>query len=378
MAVIGWDFVRRFCLIFIWAVMLTAGLARAEDKHFSVRGAESTNYDDNVTFSHNKVIRDVVQTLQAGMDIKNETSRNSLLMQADIGQNFYAHNNAFNNTAVTFSVTDLFEISQRLKLNMMDHYDRADEPRSFEDAFGRTTGRYRTDRNRFSAALDFDLNSQTKLSGTYRNEFTGYSRKDLDNSFLNQTGGHIDFHFNDANRIGGEYQYALRRFESGTDIAAHAVKAEYGHHLTSQLELVLKAGGDFLYDTSTGHSSGGDYEASLVNDIDRKTQALLSYRRGLNSYAYSKDLFDSWQISAAFSRDIARRISAQGTAFYGRGSYRQSRIKDNLAGAAFGIRYSLTEQCRVGIQYNFSETESSQSSGSYHRNFAGLQTEMKF
>ena len=365
-------------LILGFFLLVAVGNVSAQVKKISTRGQLATSYDDNVTFAHANIRADVSQILSAGADLKLEASRNTFLAQTDVSRNLYVKNNSFANTAVVFRASDLFELSSRMRLNSSDYYERSEEPRSFDDTFGRNNGRYRTDKNNFSVGFDLDLNSQMIFQWTYRNEFTGYSRKDLDNSFLNQTGGRVEYAFDEANRMGLGYDFSFRDFSSGTSITGHLLAVDFGHHFTKQLQLVVKVGEDFIDDQDSGNSQKARYEISLLNDFDEATHAGLKYRQGLNSFAYSKDLFDSYQISASLAREITQRITVSGAGFFGEGEYQQSRIRDKLLGVGAEVDYALSQQISVGFNYSYSETISNQDVRTYRRNFGTLHTQMKF
>jgi opacity protein-like surface antigen len=362
----------------ILALLLCTVDAQAYVKEVSTRGQLSTSYDDNVTFAYTNVTADVSQSLLAGLDLKLEGSRNKFLAQADVLHNLYMNNSSFNNMGVVFRASDLLELSSRMHLNFLDNYERSEEPRSFDDAFGRNNGRYRTDKNNFYLGFELDVSSQMLLEWTYRNEFIGYSRDDLDNSFLNQAGGRVQYAIDDANWVGLGYEFALRDFSSGTNITNNSLAVDFGHYFTKQLQLVLKVGEDFIDQDTFGRSQQTRYEASLLNDLDETTHASLRYRRGLNSSAYSKDLFDSYQVSASLSRELTRRITVSGAGFYGQGEYQQSNIHDELLGVGAGINYALSQHLKIGLNYSYSETVSNQNVRSYRRNFVSVQTQLRF
>ncbi len=351
--------------------------ALAEGQNFGLHGQLATSYNDNVTLAHTRVIADVIEKALIGIDLKKEGSRNSFLAQMDLSHDFYFNNSSFNNTVVVLKASDRYELSSRMRVNVSDSYQRAQEPQSFDDAFGRNSGRYRTDQNRFNVKYECDLSQYALFELTYANEFTGYSRSDLDNTVLNQIGPRFQYAFDDANRLGMGYIFSSRDFESGALIQGNSVVVDFGHNFTKQLQLVLKVGEDFVNDESTGNSQHARYEVSLLNEIDVTTHAQISYKRGLNSYAYSKDLFDSYQVSGALGRELTARVSISGAGFYGKGEYQQSRISDELLGAGAQINYAFSQQVQVGLNYNFAQTLSNRDVRSYHRNFVGAQVQIK-
>ncbi len=363
-------------LLSIW--MIGFAQAAAEGENFGVRGQLATNYNDNITFAHTNVFADLIETTLVGLDLKKQWQRNNFLAQIDLAHDFYFRNKSFDNTIVVFRALDLYELSDRMRFNLSENYERAQEPRSFDDAFGRNSGRYRTDRNKLKLQYELDLSSHASIEVTYGNEFTGYSRADLDNTVLNQPGTRFQYAFNEVDRVGLGYTFSLRDFESGSQIQGNSVIVDFGHNFTKQLQVVMKAGEDFISEDTIGSSHNVRYELSLLNDIDQATHAGLRYQRGLNSYAYSHDLFDSYQISANFARELTQRISLSGAGFYGQGDYQQSRVHDELLGAATQVNYALSEHSQIGLTYNYAKTISNQDSRSYQRNFVGIQLQLKY
>jgi len=363
---------------FLLFLTIGATYVFAERDYFDIRGQLTTSHDDNVTFASTNEKSDVLQTILVGLDFKSEASRNKFLARVDIYQNFYFDNRSFDNTGVSLSLTDDFEVSERLRLNASDNFESAQAPGSFEDEFGRTNGRYRTDQNYLNLGADFDLNSHALLQATYGYDYTAYSREDLNDTQMQHTGGRFQYSIDEANRIGVGYDYSRRFFESGTALSGHTIYGDYGHSFTKQLSLKLKAGQDFINSDLNGSSKQARYEVTLANDINATTRGSLNYRRGLNSYATSQNLFDSYQVSAALGRELTPRLVAGGVAFYGEGEYQQTQIKDKLAGASVGLNYSFSENISSGINYSFSETDSNDTTRSYQRNVISFQTLMKF
>ncbi len=374
------DNIRFF--LFVTLIMasriIMPGIALAEGRNFTLRGQMATSYDDNITFAHSHAIADFLQTILVGLDFKSEKSRNNFLMQADVSQNFYFHNQSFNNSAVLFRAKDLFEVSERLRLNASESFESTEEPRSFDDAFGRNSGRYRTDRNRFKVGGEVDISSHALGQLSYHNEFTGHSRAGIDDSDLNMMSSRVEYDFDDTNRAGLSYEYALRSYSSGKDIIINSLIVDYGHHFTKQLEWVVKVGEDFIDSEISGRSQQARYEMSLLNDIDEATHAALTYRKGLSTSTYSKNLFDSYQVSASLAREVTQRTALNGSAFYGRGEYRETHIEDKLSGLGLGVSYAVSQKMDVGLDYSFSKTGSTDGTRSFERNFFGANAKFKF
>ncbi len=356
----------------------SSSILAAENEYVTLRGYLSTSFDDNVTFSSANQKKDVVQSVLLGLDFNLQTSRNQFLAQCDLSRNLYFDNSSFDNTAYKMRLIDVFEISPRLRLSASNAYLRREEPSSFDDQFGRTSGRYRRDNNQFDMQFDYQVKSQMILQWMYTHQYTGYSRQDLEDTDKHQVGARVEYQFNESNRLGAGYEYSRRFFEKANEFTGHSVFVDYGHSLSAQLNFSVRAGEDFIANSTIVSTRQARYDVSLINDIDKTTRGGLKYRRGLSTYSYSQDLFDSYQFSLELSRELTSRLRINTAGFFGQGEYKKSRIRDCLSGVSVSAEYSFTEQISSGFEYSYSQTNSNQNIRSYERNLVSLQMKLRF
>ena len=119
------------------------------------------------------------------------------------------------------------------------------------------------------------------------------------------------------------------------------------------------------------------FSASLAGELDKRTTATLSFDKQYYTNSYSQDLFDYWQISASFAKQLLARLKFLVSGFYGNGKYIAQGIQDNLFGLNASMEYELTRRAKARITYSFSKTDSDQHSRDYTKNttYAGLRME---
>jgi opacity protein-like surface antigen len=347
------------------------------DVDVEVKGSTRVAYDDNVTFQHDPV-SDIITSMNAGIGLKAEGSRYGLNAAASITHHIYSDNSSFDNTEFDTAVDGHWDFSERDRLKFSDSYTHAEDPRSFEDAFGRENGRYTYDRNGFKLRYDRDLNAHLSAYTHYDQALNYYSRNDLSDSIQHTVGGGVEYAIDSADIVGLGYDYAKRFFTPGPEIAVNSIFGTYRRYFTTQLYLDAKVGSDFIDSESRGHDSRLRTEISLTSDVDENTRAGISFRKGLSTSSYSQNLFDSYQFSAQWARQLTRRINAGFNAFYGKGEYQVINIRDRSLGAGVGASYSLTAKSTIGLNYTYSDTESNVSSRSYKRNYVQLGMQVHF
>ncbi len=357
-----------------WLGMCSSAFA---SMNMELKGSTVVAYDDNVTFQHDP-ISDVITSVNAGIGLKAEGSRYGLNGSVSVAHHFYSKHSSFDNTEFDTKLDGHWELSERDRLKFTDSYTHAEDPRSFEDAFGRVNGRYTYDRNDFSTRYERDLNENLSAFAHYDQDLNYYSRNDLSDSIQHTIGGGIQYAIDSANIVGFGYDYAKRFFTPGPEIGVNSIFGTYRRYFTKQLYLDTKVGSDFIASEGRGHDSQLRTEISLTSDVDENTRAGISFKKGLNTSSYSQNLFDSYQFSAQWARQLTSRINAGFNAFFGKGEYQVISIHDRSLGAGVGASYSLTAKSTIGLNYTYSDTESNVSTRSYKRNYIQLGMQIRF
>ncbi|MFZ2602919.1 MAG: outer membrane beta-barrel protein, partial [Candidatus Omnitrophota bacterium] len=244
------------------------------------------------------------------------------------------------------------------------------EPRSFEEAFGITTGRYSYYRNRLNLAYTKDIAKQFSIGARYANEIDEISREDLSDSSLNRVGLDAAYFPASSTQLLFSYDFSRRDFTPGSDAATHTITSGLRYYLTKQLYFDGKAGIDFMASYNDKEYTRPLFFASLTNDLDENTTANLSFAKQYYTNAYSQDLFDYWQVSGALTRRLLERLSCSLSGFYGNGEYITTVITDKLLGSTIGFTYDIKDNWKASLSYSFSKVKSTVRSREYKKNMA--------
>jgi len=368
--------VRIFCSIIIFA-FCNLSLVSA-DVDLDINGGISVAYDDNLTYQNDQELEDMITRLHIGTGINVAGPRLTLNGALNVYHDLYQEHNEFDNTSFDINFDGRMDLSERDHVTIGNIFRHSDRPVSFEESFGRVSGRYTHDRNLFDLGYRRALTSQLSALTHYEQQLNSYSRQDLRDSIQHKVGGGLEYAIDSSNIVGMGYDFTKRDFNRGTSVTANSVFGTYRRYLTKQLYLHLKAGGDFVDSGSSGKSNHARTEVSLINDVDEATRAALIFKKGIGSNAYSQNVFDSYEISARWSRLLTSRIDTKIDAFYGEGEYQTTNIEEKFTGAGFALNYALTQHAKVGFAYSFSENHSSVTSRSYIRNYVQLATQVLF
>jgi opacity protein-like surface antigen len=348
------------------------------DVDVTVRAGAGEAYDDNITFANTNKKNDSSTNLNLGVDGKYEGKTRSLTFSADLSRQFFDTYTNFDNTSENASLTYNQEFSKYKRMSLKDSFTHSQEPRSLEDEFGRTSGRYSYSRNNISLDYTADISKQLSLIWRYANEIYDPSRKDLSNSYMNKLGVEADFAFNSQTIGYATYDFSYRTFDPGTSATFNILGAGLRQYFTNQLYADLRAGIDFIDSFNDRTYTKPSYQFSLTDEFDKESQLTLAILKEYSANAYSEDLFNYWQVSAALARQLLQRLRVNLNVFYGRGEYINFDINDRLRGAAMGLDYDLLHNLKLNLSYSYSKTVSNFSSRDYTRNYVSAGLRMEF
>lgn len=334
--------------------------------------------DDNITFTKDNKKQDYITSAKVGMEAEYQGKTRSLQLSGNILQNTFLDHVNFNSLAQDFMVNFINELSKRDRLSLSDTFSRSEEPRSFEDAFGSTAGRYRIQKNEFSLGYAREINSQYGLQARYTNAVTSYSRKDLADSYFNSLGLQLGYRESSMLSFFGTYDFTYRYFDPGSHALTHSLGALARANLTSQLSLDLNAGMSFLTSYDKSSHLKPYLGAAITNEFDQNTRGTLSFTKRYDTNSYSQDLFGYWQTSCGLTRKLTRRLEADWSFFFGSGEYKSSGIQDKLSGTHLGLNYDLKDTIRGEVTYAYSRVNSTLSAQEYAKNVVSIGLNVKF
>ncbi|MFA5119400.1 MAG: outer membrane beta-barrel protein [Candidatus Omnitrophota bacterium] len=377
-------FVRTLSVIVI--VLWCAGLMtlqpayafKAGDADVEVTGSVSESYDDNITYVKDDPKDDFITNVSVGLKTKLEDRTRSLELSGHVIQQFFKEYDSFNNTSEDFSVNFLNDLSKYAHLSLSDTFTHADEPRSFEDEFGRTTGRYSYLKNKFNAAFSKEVKKQLTLSARYGNEAYKYSRDDLSDSYLNSFGLGGDYAFSSQTIGSLSYDFSQRTFDPGESAYTNTLSTALRQYFTKQLYFDGRTGIEFIDAYNGRNYTKPLLYAALTNEFTETTRGSIAFTKQYYTNSSTQDLFNYWQVSSNVTRQLFPRLALNFSGFIGEGEYASLGITDKLKGVSAGFTYDIKKNVRGNLSYSYSTTSSNRTDREYTKNAVTVGMQMVF
>jgi len=366
--------------VLVLAVFLlpAAGFAYHTDvADFKLSASVIESFDDNITLARDNTRSDSSTNLNLGLEGTMEGKTRQLSLSASLTYQMFQTYSEFDNNSERLNARFAEEFSKHDRLAVFERLTHAEDPQSFEDEFGRTSGRYSYITNTAGFEYVHEFSAQTSVIGRYTNDIYDPGRSDLAASYGNRVSLESDYLVSSRLLSYAAYDFFRREFDPGSAAVFHILSAGCRYYFTSQLYLNCRSGVSFI-----DSYNGRDYtkplvNLSLVNELDRKTVSSVSYVKDYTANSSTQDLFAYWQTAASLSRQVFERLGVGANIFYGEGTYRTFDIIDEFTGASISMTYELRHNVRLLVQYSYSQAESNDPGRDYERNLvsAGLRTE---
>ena len=336
------------------------------------------SYDDNITYTKSSPISDEITHMLVGLGVTQQGKTESLNFNGSVDEQIYAKNTAFDNTSESFTANYQQEISEYSRFKVDDIFSNSQNPTTFSDAFGRTSGRFTTLDNKVDLLFSHDMTEQLTYNVGYSNEQTIFDTDSQTNSSLNTAGAGLDYALNSANILSLNYNYSQRDFATGPYAITNEIAPNLRHFFTKQLYLDLSAGVDFLRSFNGISYIRPLYTATLTNDIDKNTSASISYQQKYTTDTFTQDLFNIWEIVANVTRQLTDKLSIIFSGFWGQGKYITIGGNQGLTGASITVNYDLTKKTSLNAGYTFYNETSNIGLNAYTKNTAFFGITIRF
>ncbi|MCK5581607.1 MAG: outer membrane beta-barrel protein [Candidatus Omnitrophica bacterium] len=354
------------CLSFLGRGGEVSALIKAFD--VDVNGSVRTSYDDNVTSASTNEKDDFITTVLVGLGLKKTGKTYDLELTTNITEQLFWDNTDFNNNAQDVRLAVLKEFSKYDRVSFSNTFRHAEDPSSFEDAFGRTAGRYSFHRNSMNLQYSRDLSKQLGLLVGYDNEIYEVDRANSSDSFLNRVSVELDYFRSSATVFILAYYFSVRDLDPGTNSTVHSFVTGVRHYLTKQLYVDATTGLSLVEDFSGKTSTDPRIFLTLTDDIDENTSVSVSFQKEKFPNGYTEDVFDYWQLTARVRHQLVERMGVVFSGFYGDGDFDSLNIRDKLTGVSTRLNYDLTEHVSAYVDYAYSQTQSNVDARGYERN----------
>ena len=358
-------------IVIALAVLVPARPAQAfhvGNVHVVVGAAAKEAYDDNITYVRDDAKRDFIMnaTLSLAADYEGKTM--SMSLSTYITQQLFARYSTYNNTSESLNFNLKKEFSWYDRIAMNDYFIHAEEPTSFDQAFGMASGRYGYYKNRYYFNYDRELTKQLAFAANYENDVDIFSREDLANSYLNNVGGGFNYSVTSKTILSALYGFAARSFDPGKSAFTNTGTFGARQYLTEQLYLDGKVGVDYINSFDERTYVKPLFFVSITDEMDKNMTSSLAFKKQFNANAYEQDVFDYWEFSGRFNRQILKRLGLNLTGFFGNGKYDNQNITDNLYGGYAGLAYEINEYLKATLGYSYAQTDSNTASRDYKKN----------
>ena len=352
-----------FCLVWgkAWAY-------RLGNVDIALKGGVSETYDDNVTYTKINKIKDYITRPWVGLSAAYDNKTTTFSAGGRYYHEFYANNHGFDNNGGDFTGSINSELSKFDRVSLSDSFSQTEEPRSFEDVFGFTGGRYSSTRNRVNLGYARDISEHFGASLRYSNEYNTYSRSSIPKSYLNTAGVEGAYIVSSDLSFIGAYDFTARDFDPGSNARINTLSGGLRKYITKQLYFDGIGGVDFI-DSYSGRKYTKPYVAvSLSDDINDRTNATLSFSKRYDTVSYSQDLFNQWGVNAGITHELFRKLKATLSAFYGRGEYVNTSVVTKLIGSSVGLTYDINKNWKATTNYSYTHQTSTAPLGGYLKN----------
>jgi hypothetical protein len=360
----------------IFAFLAPACYARNLD--IDVTSSVTMAYDDNITYSSNDRLGDFVTSLEAGLVLMQKGETHQLSLQTDIIEEIFADHGNFDNTAEDLKFDYKQDFSEHDHLELKENLTHSYEPTSFDDAFGRTTGRYSTLDNQAGLSYTHDLTEQLSAEAHYDNTVDAYSHNGPINSILHQAGTKVNYTWDSANIFDVSYDYFRRLFQNGPGATVNSLLTGVRHYFTAQFYTDIGAGGDFISNFDGKNSIEPHYAGALTDQVDKNDQVSLTFEKKDSTDDYSEVLFNSWRTAFNFDRQISQKLNTTLNVFYGQGHYSDSMISEKFTGVQAQLNYAINPKAKLGVGYSYSDSDSNNGGLSYRKNYYYLNVTIQF
>lgn len=335
---------------------------------FDVISSVSNVYDDNVTFVKEDQKSDQITNVLAGLGARQEGKTYQLDVEGNFSRHLFAEHPSFNNSSQDINIDFQKEISRYDRFSVTNKFAHAEDPKNFEDDFGRTSGRYSYYRNIFHAEYTRDVSKHVSLQGHYGNENYGASGGGSSDSLLHRAGFDVNYIKSSATAFLIGYDFTARDIDESGSATVYTWVTGFRHFLTSQLSVDTRAGVSFVEALDGSSAAEPSVIVALTNDFSETDSAGLSYRKTSAPSSFTADIFDSWQVAANLSRQLLERLSMTASVFFGAGDFAAQNIADRQIGASTRLSYEVTKNARMFLAYTYSDLDSNVDTRSYVRN----------
>jgi hypothetical protein len=356
---------RDLKLVIILALLIQSNQLAWAEKGFIVRASDDIGYDSNVRYTHENETESFINRTTLGLQYFMEEKTQSLDILAQLHHQYYFDNTEFNNFAQDIGVFFKKETSEFHKFGIENTFAHDEDAITFEDEFGRESGRFDTYANDFKIINSQQITPENELKISYNNEIQEVDHPDLLDSMDNHINFEIDQVWSPKTEVFLTYDFSHSYIDQPDHAFLHILAPGLKRALTSKLFLKTYAGANIVQTYDDENFVRPAFYAGLTYDVDETSSVILSYKKDHETTGYVDDVFDRWRMSLDFKKELSRRLSGYVSAFLGEGEFVRRDISDGFSALGFGFSYLLNRNLKANLSYHLSDKDSNVASREY-------------
>jgi hypothetical protein len=341
-----------------------------KDYEVDISATLSQVYDSNIYFEKDNETDGFRTDATLSLGIKRTGKRRYFNLDGHITRGVYNSEGNIKNNSESVVLKFGHKFSRHTSLKIQDVFSHSNAPSTFEEEFGRVTGRFDSYRNAFALNILRGVRKYLSVSAAYGNSIRRYDRgTDSDTNT-----GSIRLRY----RPGADkvffvgYTYGKTVYDDLNDVYFQVITAGAEKYITRRLSF----NGSVSLGRRRSENGQGKFtssiDLSLSNWLDRNTFASIKFHRTDYDAGEGAPSSANWRVSGQIERRITPKLDGAVSGFYGEGKFLDFSGRDEYLGATASLTYQFTEHLSTIVHYTYSKLLSTEEDRGYTRHLAGL------
>lgn len=363
---------------FLMAAGIGGTPAVEADTSIKTIGEIQETYDDNILYEPDNELDDFITTALAGIKLQNEGKTHFFDITGSIEQNIFVNHDSFNNTAEYLDMEFDKTLSELQSVQLTNNFEHAEVPDTFEESFGRETGRYEFYSNDFGIEYEQKIDAQYSFDVAYGNELYHARREDIRDSVNHLAALGWNYRADPLNTYSMNYEFDYAMYDDDRDAHTHKVFGSWSRYFDKRTELAGDLGASVINSFGNEDLIRPYARVKFTNELREDTQIALTLKKEYRPSRFRSDVLDLWQASADLYQQFNERFDGKIGVFYGMGEYMNSGIEDELAGVDMNLGYYFKENIKLFMSYLFALNDSNDESRNYDKNRVSMGIRINF
>jgi hypothetical protein len=309
-----------------------------------------------------------------GLQYYLEDKTQSLDILGQLHHQYYFDHTEFNNFSQDIGAFYKKQTSEFHTFGVEDTFTHDQDATTFEDEFGRESGRFDTYINDFSYTDSRQLTPENLLRVSYSNEIKEVDHPDLLDSVENNINIEINQVWSPKTEVFLTYDFLHSYIDLPDNAFLHILAPGLKRYLSPKVFLKTYAGLNFVQTYDGENLVRPAYFAELTYTLDETSTVILSYKKAHVTTGYIDDVFDQWRTSLEFKKELSERLSGYIKTFTGAGEFVRRDINDEFSAIGTGVSYLVSRNVRANLSFEYSNKNSNVVEREYTKStiFAGF------